>query len=122
MAETNNPTFDFDAIIPKFEKRTVKLGGRVFDITEVPLGVGALFTRAKLDFGYTFTDAIQDATIVMLNQRLKQDEYVDRNWLKDNLPGTHFGQFTDSVLAPFYSGQKKAVQETIPEQNHQKKL
>lgn len=58
MAETNNPTFDFDAIIPKFEKRTVKLGGRVFDITEVPLGVGALFTRAKLDFGYTFTDAM----------------------------------------------------------------
>lgn len=121
MAETTNPSFDFDAIIPKFEKRTVKLGGRIFDVTEVPMGVGALFTRAKLDFGYTFSDAIVDATLLMLNQKLNQNEHVDRAWLSEHLPGTHFGTFTDTVLAPFYTGRMTADKMINKDQNQQKK-
>lgn len=101
MNSTNH--INFNALIPNFERRTCEIGDQTFDITEVPMAVGVAFTRAKIDPLYTTTDALVDATLVMLNQGRDQKEWVDRAWLAAHIPGTAFSTITDQILAPFWN-------------------
>ena len=115
----SNPNhLDFNALIPKFERRTCDLGDQTFDITDVPMGVGVAFTRSNIDPLYTRVDALIDATLCMLNQKRDSKEWVDRDWLNQHIPGTAFGTVTDQILAPFWNPPKKEGPETQP----QKKL
>jgi hypothetical protein len=98
---------NFNELIPSFEKRTCQIGDQTFDITNVPMGVGVCFTRSRIDPRYPSTDALIDATLIMLNQAREQKDQVDRAWLEQNVPGSVFSRITDQILAPFWNPPKK---------------
>ena len=96
-------TIDLDAIIPKREEeREIKLGGRTFVCSDIPVGVGIAFLRVRTDPTYSLPDAMIDASIAMLNQGLPDGEKIDRAWLLGVLDGSTIEPITDVILSPFY--------------------
>lgn len=115
---------DLDAIIPKRdEEREVKLGGRTFNVSDIPVGVAVAFLRVKTDPSYTLSDAMIDASVSMLNQKQPDTEKIDRAWLLGIVDGATLEPITDVILSPFYNrkveirnlqrGVKTGQQETL---------
>jgi len=95
---------DLDAIIPKRdEEREVKLGGRTFNVSEIPVGVAVAFLRIKTDPSYTLSDAMIDGSVSMLNQKLPDGEKIDRAWFLGVVDGATLEPITDVILTPFYN-------------------
>jgi len=95
---------DLDAIIPKRdEEREVKLGGRTFNVSEIPVGVAVAFLRIKTDPSYTLSDAMIDGSVSMLNQKLPDGEKIDRAWFLGLVDGATLEPITDVILTPFYN-------------------
>ena len=115
---------DLDAIIPKRdEEREVKLGGRTFNVSEIPVGVAVAFLRIKTDPSYTLSDAMIDGSVSMLNQKLPDGEKIDRAWFLGVVDGATLEPITDVILTPSYNrkvemrslqrGVKTGQQETL---------
>lgn len=95
---------DLDAIIPKRdEEREVKLGGRTFNVSGIPVGVAVAFLRIKTDISYTLSDAMIDGSVSMLNQKLPDEDKIDRAWFLGIVDGATLEPITDVILSPFYN-------------------
>jgi len=95
---------DLDAIIPKRdEEREVKLGGRTFNVSEIPVGVAVAFLRIKTDPSYTLSDAMIDASVSMLNQKQPDEDKIDKAWFLGVVDGATLEPITDVILTPFYN-------------------
>jgi hypothetical protein len=96
-------TIDLDAIIPKRdEERVVTLGGREFNVSDIPVGVAAAYMRIRTDPTYLLSDAMIDGSVSMLNQKLPDGEKVDRAWFLGVVDGATLEAITDVILSPFY--------------------
>jgi len=95
---------DLDAIIPKRdEEREVKLGGRTFNVSDIPVGVAVAFLRVKTDPSYTLSDAMIDASVSMLNQKQPDEDKIDKAWFLGIVDGATLEPITDVILSPFYN-------------------
>jgi len=103
---------NFNALIPKFDKRTCEIGDQTFDISNVPMGVGVVFLRSQTDSMYTTADATIDATLIMLNQKRDANNWISRSWLEERIPGSALIKVTNHVLHPFWNPPQKEGAET----------
>lgn len=114
---------DLDAVIQtKTEERIVKLGGRQFDVSLVPVGVAATFLKGRIDPSYSSTEAMTDAAVIMLNQSLPTAEQINKEWFLLHVDGSAFEAVIDVILSPFFEKKemvRKAMnamnQDPIPE-------
>jgi len=116
---TKRNLIDLDALIPKREEeRIVSLGGREFNVSSVPVGVAMAFLRARVDIGYSLTDAMIDGSVSMLNQGLPDGEQIDRAWFLSVVDGASFESICDVILLPFFEGKdlvREKLKKTKPE-------
>lgn len=118
---TGKVSIDLDALIPKrSEEREVTLGGKTFNVSDVPVGVAAAYLRVRADPSYTLSDAMIDGSVAMLNQGLQDAEKINRSWFLDLVDGVTLEAFCDVILDPFYK--RKVMMMTAAKDQAQKTL
>jgi len=113
---------DFDELCP--EKRIVKIGGKEFDVTDMPAETMMLLNRRTIERKREGLEVLYEDFVEILCEWLKpQDSTITEAWITEHLPGSKiksmiiaiFNPITNSPLGKFEEKKLTSTKSNVSE-------